>query len=276
MGLSLKIALFPLHLWLPNAYVFAPTAASAFLAATATKVSLYVLMRYFFTVFGSAVVFDTHLTGAILVALSLAAMFIAAAVAIYQRNVKRLLAYSSLSQIGYITLGISLNTVGGLTAATVHLFNHALTKGGMFLLLGCAVSRCGSSDFKRLAGLGRTMPLASFAFVIGGLSLIGIPGTAGFISKWYLVTAAMEAGHWWMAAAIVLSSLLAVIYVWRFVEVAYFREPPAEHPPPGEAPWSMTVPAVAMIAACVYFGLDASWSGEMAKRAAEALIGGWK
>ncbi len=159
VGLSLKIALFPLHLWLPNAYVFAPSAASAFLAATATKVSIYVLMRYFFTVFGSVVVFDTHLTGAILVALSLGAMFIAAAVAIYQRNVKRLLAYSSLSQIGYITLGISLNTVGGLTAATAHLFNHALTKGGMFLLLGCVVSRCGNSDFSRLAGLGRTMPL---------------------------------------------------------------------------------------------------------------------
>ncbi len=79
-----------------------------------------------------------------------------------------------------------------------------------------------------------------------------------------------------MAAAIMLSSLLAVIYVWRFVEVAYLREPPADNPPPGEAPWSMTVPAVAMIAACVYFGLDATWSGEMLTRAAEALIGGWK
>ncbi len=276
VGLTLKIALFPLHLWLPNAYVFAPSAASAFLAATATKVSIYVLMRYFFTIFGSVVVFDTHLTGAILVALSLAAMFIAAGVAIYQRNVKRLLAYSSLSQVGYITLGISLNTVGGLTAATAHLFNHALTKGGMFLLLGCVVARCGNSDFKRLAGLGRTMPLVSFAFVIGGLSLIGVPGTAGFISKWYLVTAAMDAGHWWMAGAIMLSSLLAVIYVWRFVEVAYLTEPPPDHPPPGEAPWSMTVPAVAMIAACVYFGVDASWSGAMAQRAAEALMGGWQ
>ncbi len=276
VGLSLKIALFPLHLWLPNAYVFAPSAASAFIAATATKVSLYVLMRYFFTIFGSVVVFDMHLTGAILVALSLAAMFIAAAVAIYQHNVKRMLAYSSLSQIGYITLGISLNTVGGLTAATIHVFNHALTKGGMFLLLGCAVARCGDSSFERIAGLGRTMPLTAFAFVIGGFSLVGIPGTAGFISKWYLVIAAMEAGHWWMVGAIMLSSLLALIYVWRFVEVAYFREPPADLRSPGEAPWSMTVPAVATIAACVYFGVDASWSGEMAQRAAEALIGGWK
>lgn len=276
VGLSLKIALFPLHLWLPNAYVHAPSAVSAFIAATSSKVSLYVLMRYFFTIFSAVVVFDTHLTGAILVALSLAAMFIAAAVAIYQRNVKRLLAYSSLSQIGYITLGISLNSVSGLTAATVHLFNHAITKGGMFLLIGCAVARCGNSNFDRIAGLGRTMPLTAFAFVIGGFSLVGIPGTAGFISKWYLVVAALEAGHWWMVGAIMFSSLLALIYVWRFVEVAYFREPPADHPSPGEAPWSMTVPAVAMIAACVYFGVDASWSGEMAQRAAEALIGGWK
>ncbi|QID19891.1 monovalent cation/H+ antiporter subunit D family protein [Nitrogeniibacter mangrovi] len=273
VGVSLKIALFPLHLWLPNAYAYAPSAVSAFLAATATKVSIYVLMRYFFTIFGVGEVFDVRDTGVVLLALSLAAMFIPAVVAIMQKDLKRLLAYSSVSQIGYITLGISLHSVAGATAAVAHLFNHALTKGGMFLVLGGAVLRCGSSSLDRLAGLGRTMPVASFAFVIGGLSLIGIPGTAGFISKWYLVTAAMEAGQWWLAAAVVLSSLLAVLYVWRFVEVAYFRAPPEDHPPVGEAPLSMLVPALLMIGACVWFGLDASWSGHMAQLAAESMLG---
>ena len=276
VGISLKIALFPLHLWLPNAYAYSPSAVSAFLAATATKVSIYVLMRYFFTIFGETVVFDARYTGVILLALSLAAMFIPAVVAIFQTDVKRLLAYSSVSQIGYITLGISLNSVGGLTAAVAHLFNHALTKGGMFLVLGGVVLRLGGSALDRMAGLGRTMPIAAFAFVVGGLSLIGIPGTAGFISKWYLVTAAMAEGQWWLAGAVMLSSLLAVIYVWRFVEVAYFREPPEGLPPPGEAPLSMLLPALAMIVACVWFGLDASWTGSMARAAAEALAGGWK
>lgn len=273
VGISLKIALFPLHLWLPNAYAYAPSAVSAFLAATATKVSIYVLMRYFYTIFGGAQVFDVRDTGVVLLVLSLAAMFIPAVVAIFQKNVKRLLAYSSVSQIGYITLGLSLHSVAGTTAAVAHLFNHALTKGGMFLVLGGAVMRCGGATLDRLAGLGRTMPVAAFAFVIGGLSLIGIPGTAGFISKWYLVTAAMEDGQWWLAGAVMASSLLAVMYVWRFVEVAYFRDPPADHPPAGEAPLSMLVPALLMIGACVWFGLDANWSGSMARLAAETMMG---
>ena len=272
VGVSLKIALFPLHLWLPNAYAYSPSSVSAFLAATATKVSIYVLMRFFFTIFGATVVFDHRATGAILLALSLAAMFIPAVVAIYQANVKRLLAYSSVSQIGYITLGISLDSVAGGTAAMVHLFNHAITKGGLFLVLGGAVLRHGGASMDRLAGLGRTMPITAFAFVIGGLSLIGIPGTAGFISKWALVTAVMEQGMWWLAAAIVGSSLLAVIYVWRFVEVAYFREPAEGAPAPGEPPWSMALPGLFMIGACVWFGLDSSWPMEMASRAAQAFM----
>ena len=91
-----------------------------------------------------------------------------------------------------------------------------------------------------------------------------------------LVQAAIERGQWWLVFMIVLSSLLAIVYVWRFVEIAYFREPPDDHPPSGEAPLSLLVPALLMIAACVWFGLDASWSGSMARAAAEALAGGWK
>lgn len=272
VGISLKIALFPLHLWLPNAYAYAPSPVSAFLAATATKVSIYVLMRYFFTIFGPTEVFDARATGAILLGLSLAAMFVPAIVAIFQHDMKRLLAYSSISQIGYITLGISMDSVEGLMASAMHLFNHALTKGGLFLVLGGVVLRCRGAGFDRLAGLGHTMPMASFAMVVGGLSLIGVPGTAGFISKWYLVSAAMHEGQWWLVGAVLASSLLAVIYVWRFVEVAYFRAPPADHPAPGEAPLSMFLPALAMIVACVYFGIDATWSSDVAMRVAEVLM----
>ena len=122
------------------------------------------------------------------------------------------------------------------------------------------------------------MPLTMFAFVVGGLGLIGVPLTAGFISKWYLVQAAVEQGAWLVAAAILLGSLLAIVYVWRVVEVAYLR--PAPEGAPGgatanaEAPWSMLIPTWALIGASVYFGIDTSLTVGVARQAAVFLLGG--
>ncbi len=272
VGMSLKLALFPLHQWLPNAYAHAPSAVSAFLAATSTKVSIYVLLRFYFSVFGGNLVFDLGLREVMLV-LSLAAMFAASALAIVQSDLKKLLAYSSVAQIGYITLGLSLESVGGLTASIVHLFNHGITKAGLFMLVGGAVLAAGGSSMARLSGLGRTMPLTSFGIVLGGLGLIGVPGTAGFISKWTLILAALERGEWWLVFSIVASSLLAVAYVWRFVEIAYFREPPALARTRREAPAWMLVPAAIMMLSSVYFGLDSSVTLGSAASAAQALMG---
>ncbi len=272
-GIGLKLALFPLHAWLPNAYTFAPSVVSAFLAATATKVSVYVLMRVYFTVYGVDKVFHDIPLGPVLAVLSVAALFVASAAAIVQKDLKRLLAYSSVAQIGYITLGISLGSAPGLAAAVLHLVNHGITKGALFLLAGAIALRAGGTGLDRVAGLGRTMPLTAFAFMLGGLSLIGVPGTAGFASKWALVAAAIGAGHWWIAGAVLLSSLLAVAYVWRFVECAYFREPPADAPEPGEAPADMTGPALALTAAVIAAGLFASPVMGAATRAAAALMG---
>jgi multicomponent Na+:H+ antiporter subunit D len=274
VGICLKLALFPLHLWLPNAYAYAPSAVTSFLAATATKVSVYVLLRFYFSVFGSSTIFPELPKGEILLVLSLAAMFIASTIAIFQTDLKRLFAYSSVAQIGYITLGISFHSLTGLTAGIVHLFNHALTKGALFMLLGCIVLRLGRVRFSDIGGIGRAMPLTSFGIVLGGLSLIGVPGTVGFVSKWYLVLAALESGQWWIAFAIVLSSLLAVVYVWRFVEAAYFREASAEVAKLKEAPLEMLVPAWLMIAACLYFGLDATLTVDGAAQAAATLLQG--
>lgn len=274
VGICLKLALFPLHLWLPNAYAYAPSAVTAFLAATATKVSVYVLLRFYYSVYGESFIFSALPMGHILLLLSLAAMFIASTVAIFQDDIKRMFAYSSVAQIGYITLGISFDSVTGLTAGIVHLFNHALTKGALFMLLGCFTLRLGRVRFSDIGGIARVMPFTSFGIVLGGLNLIGSPGTVGFISKWYLVLAALESGQWWIALAIVLSSLLAVIYVWRFVEAAYFREPDAEIAKLKEAPLEMLVPAWLMIAACFYFGLDASLTIDGAVQAAATLLQG--
>jgi multicomponent Na+:H+ antiporter subunit D len=274
VGMSLKLALFPLHLWLPNAYAYAPSAATAFLAATATKVSVYVLLRFYFTVFGAGLVIDTLPVPQILIGLSIAAIVTASLVALWQADFKRLLAYSSVAQIGYITLGIGLASRDGITAAVVHLFNHGITKGALFLLAGGIALRAGGTDFGRLRGLGRTMPLTCLGVTLAGLSLIGVPGTAGFISKWYLVLGALEAGHWWLAALVVLTSLIAVAYVWRFVEAAYLAEPDAGATSKVEAPWSMLAVSWLLVAACVWFGFDTSFTVDSAQRAALLLLGG--
>mgnify|MGYP001128182122 CR=1 FL=1 len=277
VGVALKVALFPLHYWLPNAYAFAPSIATAFLAATATKVSLYVLLRFYYGVFGADFSFAAMPLSEILLPLSLAAILIASIVAAFQRDVKRLLAYSSVAQIGYMTLGVALASASGLTAAIVHLFNHALIKSALFLALAGVVYRLGSTHIEQMAGLGKRMPWTFGAFVLGGLSLIGVPLTAGFVSKWYLVLAALEKGWWWLALLLGLSSLIAVIYVWRVVEAAWFREPQADDAgriEAREAPLSILLPTWLLVAANFYFGIDTTLSVGVASEAAQMLLGG--
>ncbi|ANM29177.1 cation:proton antiporter [Acidobacteria bacterium Mor1] len=272
VGVGLKVALFPLHVWLPNAYTYAPSVVTAFLAATSTKVSVYVLLRFVFSVYGYEFAFSSMPLDTMLLALSLLGIFVASAVAIFQRNIKRMLAYSSVAQVGYMVLGISFASVSGLTGAIVHIFNHALMKGGLFLAMGCIVLRIGSARIDDMAGLGKRMPLTMFAWVLGGLSLIGVPLTVGFVSKWYLIEAALEKDLWWVAGLALLSSLLAVLYVWRVVEVAYFREAPAGAQRE-EAPLSMLIPTWLLIGASVLFGIRTEWTAGIAQKAAALLLG---
>ncbi len=274
VGISLKLALFPLHQWLPNAYAFAPSAVAAFLAATATKVAVYVLLRFYFSVFGNSQVFGRLPMQEVMLLLALAGMFAASLIAVFQTDLKRLFAYSSVGQIGYIILGLSFGSTTGLTATIVHLVNHGVTKGAIFLLLGCIALVMGGTSLSRVQGLGKRMPWTSFGIVVCGLSLIGVPGTAGFVSKWYLLLAALEKGQWWLVFLIVLSSLLAVAYVWRFVEAAYFREPRKDIDQAISAPWSMGLPAAVLVAGTVYFGLDTSLTVGSAVQAAAMLVGG--
>lgn len=274
VGATLKLALFPLHAWLPNAYAYAPSVVTGFLAATATKVSFYILLRFFFTVLGTEYTFERLTLEQLLIPLAVVAILVCSTVAIYQQDVKRMLAYSSVAQIGYMVLGIGFVSTTGLTAGIVHLFNHAVMKGGLFLALGCVMLRLGSVRLDALAGLGRRMPLTMFAFVLGGLSLIGVPLTVGFISKWYLVQAAIEQQSWHLAVAVLVGSLLAIIYIWRVVEVAYLRPPPADAPPVSEAPLSMLIPTWILIGASIYFGIDTSVTVGVAQKAAVMLLGG--
>jgi multicomponent Na+:H+ antiporter subunit D len=273
VGVSLKLALFPLHQWLPNAYTYAPSSVSSFLAATATKVAIYVLLRFYFSVFDHTIIFGALPLQAILMALALAGMFAASTIAIFQSDLRRLFAFSSVGQVGYIILGMALNSVNGVTSSVLHLFNHGITKGAIFMLLGIVSLRLGGVQLSQLNGLAKRMPLTSFAIVVCGLSLIGVPGTAGFISKWYLLLAALEQNLWWLAFLIVASSLLAIMYVWRFVEVAYLQDPPADAPPVSAPPLMMAVPTGLLVLATVYFGLDTDFTVGSATAAAELLMG---
>jgi multicomponent Na+:H+ antiporter subunit D len=273
VGISLKLALFPLHLWLPNAYAFAPSIASAFLAATATKVAVYVMLRFFFTIFGLEFSYFVMPLGIVLMVMAIMAIFAGSLVAVYQQNVKRLFAYSSVAQIGYMILGISFATQTGLTAAILHLFNHAMMKGSLFLALGALFYRTGSVNIDDFRGLGKTMPWTMMAIVIGGLSLIGVPLTVGFVSKWYLVLAALEQGLWPVAMLVLAGSLLAVMYVWKLVEAAYFQKPVGDAVSIREAPLSLLIPVWILIVANVYFGIDTSLTVGVAETAAATLLG---
>ena len=232
------------------------------------------LVRFVYAVFGVDLAFGSLHLDALLLPMAILAMFVASTVAIYQRDVKRMLAYSSLAQIGYMVLGLSLATVTGLTGGIVHLFNHALMKSGLFLALACVVLRLGSTRLEDLAGLGKRMPLTAAAFVGGGLSLIGVPLTAGFVSKWYLVLGALERGIWPVAVLILFSSVLAVVYIWRVVEVAYFQDPPADAEEVKEAPWSLLLPAWVLVGATIYFGIFTKVTVGVATRAAQLLVEG--
>lgn len=274
VGLGLKLAMFPLHVWLPNAYAYAPSLASVFLAATATKVAIYLFARFLFSVFGTGFVFSELPATLILTALSVTAVFVAGAVAVVQTDIKRLFAYSSVAQIGYITMGIALATTTGLTGGLVHVINHALIKAALFMAIGALVFRARAFSFDEFAGIGRKMPLTAAAIAVAGLSLIGVPGTVGFVSKWYLVVAAIEIGWWWLVFAIVGSSLLTMVYVGRVIEACWFREPAPGLSEVKEAPIDMLIPIWVLVGATVYFGIDTQLTVGVANQAARALLSG--
>ncbi len=274
VGIGLKLALFPLHLWLPNAYAYAPSVATSFIAATATKVAVYALLRFVFTIFGIQVSFNDLPLDQIFTVLAAIAILSASTVAIFQQNVKRMLAYSSVAQIGYIVLGIALASAAGVQASMLHMFNHALMKGALFMAMGCFFYRLGSVQLADLGGTARLMPWTFGAFALAGLSLIGVPLTVGFVSKWYLVLALLEHGWWPLAVLVLVGSLLAVVYIWRVVETAWFGAPSPRSEGLREAPVGMVIATWVLVLANLYFGINADFTARLAGAAAELLIGG--
>lgn len=280
VGLCLKVAVFPLHLWLPNAYACAPSAVSALLAGTATKVAIYLWLRFFFTVFAPSVAFTSLPVAELLLPLGLLGAVVASLVAVFQDEPKRLLAWSSIAQVGYLVAGFSLGTVAGVTATLSHLMNHAVVKTALFLALGAVVVAVGAVGrplrMADLRGLGRRMPRTAAAIVVGGLGLIGMPLTAGFVGKWLLVQALLAEGLPWAAVVVLLTSLLSVIYVWRMLEALYSQPAPEQAAAAAQPVRSSTLAAAMMWLLCVVIlvlGVHTGLNVDLAQRAAEALLG---
>ncbi|AEP29282.1 monovalent cation/H+ antiporter subunit D family protein [Brumicola nitratireducens] len=279
MGIALKAAIFPLHSWLPNAYSQAPSTVSVFLSATATKVSIYVLLRILYDLYPIQYWVDMLLPQ-IMLSLGCVAVIYGSYRAYQQTEMKRLLAFSSVAQIGYIVIGFSLVNQLGLTAAIIHLFNHALIKATLFIGAGILLYRANTTELGSLRGLGKDMPWTFAAITLAGLSLIGVPGTVGFVTKWYLLEAAVEKGMWIVVITIVLGSVLAIGYVWKIVENLYFRSKRKTHIQDvhsgdsgiAKAPKTMVTALWIGAALCIFFGLNTELSFQAASSAASALL----
>jgi multicomponent Na+:H+ antiporter subunit D len=260
-GVWLKMAFFPLHTWLPNAYTFAPSAAGCLVAPLVTKVSIYIMIRIMLSVFSSDYVFHVlHLSGPI-VWLAVAAILFGSLLALAQDDLKKMLTYLIVAEVGYMVGGFWLATANGITGAILHIVNDALMTFCLFAFAGIVVFRTGGQKLEDLQGLYRKMPVTMTAFTIGALSMIGVPPTAGFFSKWYLILGAIDAGSYHFMAALLISSLVNAILFFRIIEIAYFEPKVHHHAGHGpeiaisEAPLSMLMPLLVVAIGLIIVGL---------------------
>ncbi len=272
LGLSLKLALFPLHIWLPNAYTYAPSPVGALLAATGTKVSAYALIRILYSVF--TIEFDINVIpfNKVFVFISLVAILAGSFLALSQKNLKKMLAYSSVGQIGYITLGLAMGNEIALQGSILHIFNHSLMKGCLFFIAGGLLYKRGIENISDMKGIAKEMPFTMALFIIAGLSLVGVPLTVGFLSKWYLLLGAFSLNNFLVISVIVISSTLSLIYIWRIIEIAYFKEKDLPQSV-SEMPLSMLIPTGILALLCLFFGIITDLPLALSRDAVKILIG---
>jgi len=261
VGVGIKMAFFPLHVWLPNAYTFAPSAVSSLIAPLMTKVMVYVMIRLMLSVFSIDFAFSMLHLGDALVWLSVLAIVVGAVMALAQKNLKRMFCYIVISEIGYMVGGAWLGNSAGMTGAILHILNDALMTICLFLAAGNIHYRLKTLDLNQLQGLFHRMPVTAACLVATGLSIIGVPPTCGFFSKWYLITGALEAGRYEFVAALLFSSLINVILFFRVIEIGYYgdvSQPHGHGPSPGasaEAPAVMIVPLLILTLGLVAVGI---------------------
>jgi multicomponent Na+:H+ antiporter subunit D len=266
IGMSIKMALFPMHAWLPGAYSDAPSAVSALIAATTTKVAAYVLIRVMFFVFEPRFSIEMIPVTALLSWMGAIAMLLGSVMAVAQSDIKRMLAYSSVAQIGYIVLGIGLANTMGLTGGLLHLVGHAFMKACLFLVAGSIVYRTGLRQIREFRHLSVKMPWTSAIFVVAAFSMIGIPPTTGFFSKLYLTLGAIDDERWIFVAVILISSILALMYFMNVIRYMYLPEEKvttegstqkltSSQPIFDEAPLTMLIPMGILAVLIIVLGL---------------------
>jgi multicomponent Na+:H+ antiporter subunit D len=230
VGLWVKMAFFPLHSWLPNAYSLAPSGASVMIAPLMTKVTVFLMIRVMFSIFSPEYEFIQHAgVQSLIVWAAALAIVCASALALAQRDLKRMLTYIIVAEVGYMVGGVWLANSQGMTGAILHIVNDALMTLCLFLAAAAIAYRTGSLGFDSLQGLYRRMPITMAAFTIGAFSMIGVPPTAGFFSKWYLILGGIEANQWGYVAALLFSSLVNAVLFFRIIEIAFFRTGEAGH-----------------------------------------------
>lgn len=266
VGLWVKMALFPLHGWLPNAYSLAPTGAGLLFAPLMTKVTIYLMIRVILNIFTPEYVFFSHpLVQSGVVWASALGIICASSLALAQRDLRRMFTYIIIAEVGYMVGGFWLANGQGMTGAILHIFNDAVMTLCLFLAAAAIASRTGSLSFDNLRGLYKTMPVTMAAFTLGALSIIGVPPTCGFFSKWYLLLGAVQAAQWGFVVALLFSSLVNAIMFFRIFELAYFSDDHSDHHHAAdhshhsvvqEAPLPMLAPLVLSATALLVIGLS--------------------
>jgi len=230
VGLFVKVAVFPLHTWQPTAYADAPDAVSGLISALVSTVAAYALIRIVFSVFTVGFLDANPLARVILLVAAAVSILLGSLLAVSQDDIKRMLAYSSVSQFGLIVGAVAIANGTALTGAAIHLVGHAVMKGGLFLAAGSVATATGARTVGEFEGLAERLPASSGAFALLAFGVVGVPPTVGFVGKWYVALGAVEAESWPLAIVIFLSTLLTLAYVARLVERMYFREPAGESP----------------------------------------------
>jgi len=263
IGFGIKIALFPLHAWQPDAYTYAPSAVSIIISTAMAKTLIYALIRIIFSVFTLDFITNFLPIFDILSWIAAIAIVAGSIFAIVQHNLKKMLAYSSIANVGYIVMAISISplTPFGLTPALMHILNHAVIKACMFMVAGAFIYRTGLWDIREFEGLSRKMPYTCFAMILAALAMIGMPPSTGFVTKWYLILAALDAQKYLFVGVIFFSTLLMIIYFWRVVEIMYIRADNHSGEtlalPVDEAPPGMLIPT--LLIGVLTFGIGIAW-----------------
>jgi len=266
VGIWLKMAFFPLHAWLPNAYTYAPSASSSLIAPLMTKVMTYVMIRFMLSIFTPKFIFSTLTVNDSIVWLAVIAIVIGTILALAERNLKKMLTYIIVAEVGYMVGGAWLGNRAGMTGAILHIVNDALMTLCLFLAVSNIVYKVKGCAFEEMRGLFRKMPFTMGGFVIGALSIIGVPPTCGFFSKWYLISGSIQSGHYGFMVALLFSSLVNVILFFRVIEIGYYEPFGAHHmhgshpEPIDEAPLTMLGPLLIVAAGLVIVGI---YSGDI-------------